>query len=99
MAKATQHVKVIYIHPNNKRITMKNEDTRAFSPERVELTYLSEYVTVKEASKISGRTVPSVYRWLKEGRLTRYKTGTGRTLIKREELNALITPRPADNSA
>lgn len=91
MAKATQHVKVIYIHPNEhqQRITVEN----------VELTYLSEYVTVKEASKISGRTVPSVYRWLKEGRLTRYKTGTGRTLIKREELNALITPRPADNSA
>jgi excisionase family DNA binding protein len=57
----------------------------------------SEYVTVREASAISGRTVPSIYRWLKNGKLTRYRTGAGQTLIKREELNALLAPHPADN--
>jgi len=72
---------MIYMDTNDRRITVMTEND-------------SEYVTVREASVISGRTVPSIYRWMKLGKLTRYKTGTGRTLIKRAELDALLAPHP-----
>lgn len=83
IAIATRHGKVIYMSPNQKRIIIVNSND-------------SGYVTVREAATLSGRTIPTIYRWLKEGRLTRYRTGTGRTLIKREELDALLVPERAD---
>lgn len=58
-----------------------------------------EFVTVPQAAEIAGCGIPSVYRWLRTGQLTRYKTGTRRTWIKRSELEKLLTPVPVVDSA
>ncbi len=52
------------------------------------------WLTVPEAARTAGRSTMSVYRWMRKGRLTRYKTGTGATVISRSELAALLTPEP-----
>jgi excisionase family DNA binding protein len=46
-----------------------------------------DYATVAEAAAILGKSVPTIYRWLKAGKLTAFRNPlSGRTLIPREEL-------------
>jgi excisionase family DNA binding protein len=54
-----------------------------------------DHITVGEAAARAGCDRQTVYRWLREAKLTRYKTGRGRTLISVAELDDLLTPRPA----
>jgi len=63
-------------------------------PHPKEIIMSTEYVTVAEAADIAGRGIPTVYRWLRNGTLTRYRIGVGATVISRSELDALLTPRP-----
>lgn len=51
-----------------------------------------DYVTVAGAARRAGRSAPTVRRWLRDGKLRRYRDGTGRIWIKGSELDALIKP-------
>jgi excisionase family DNA binding protein len=53
-----------------------------------------EFITVPEAAKRAGRDQQTIYRWFREGVLTRYKVGPGRgrTRVSVAELDRLITP-------
>jgi excisionase family DNA binding protein len=52
------------------------------------------YITIKEACERAHRNQQTIYRWLREGDLTRYKVGPGRgfTRISVKELDGLLTP-------
>jgi excisionase family DNA binding protein len=55
-----------------------------------------EFITISEAVRRANRNQQTIYRWLRDGNLTRYKVGPGRgyTRINAEELDALLTPTP-----
>ncbi len=54
----------------------------------------SPYLTIKEAAEYARISIRTIYRRLKTGELNRY--GSGRTLILKAELEALLTAPPAD---
>jgi hypothetical protein len=57
----------------------------------------TDYCSIDEARREYqvGRNL--LFRFLKEGKLTRYKReGDRRTLLSRQELDRLFTPRPVD---
>ena len=51
-------------------------------------------LTVKQAAALIGAKPQRIYDLLSQRRLTRYKEG-GRTLVSREELEALVRPDAA----
>lgn len=63
------------------------------------------YLTPREAAELAHCDRHTIYRWFREGRLTRYKTGAtrpghrGRTFAKLSELQGLIVPRACKDSA
>jgi excisionase family DNA binding protein len=54
----------------------------------------SEFITITQAAERADRQEQTIYRWLREGDLTRYKVGPGRgfTRISVQELDNLLTP-------
>lgn len=56
-----------------------------------------DLISVAQAVKEFGISVPTLYRHLASGALTRYKrpTGTPRVFVDRRELRKLLEPRPA----
>lgn len=56
-----------------------------------------KFITVQEASDRAQVDPQTIYRWLRNGMLTRYKIGVGRgyTRVNAEELETLLTPTPA----
>jgi hypothetical protein len=56
-----------------------------------------DLISVDEAVVEFRRSRKTIFGWLKEGRLTRYRSeGDRRTLVSRRELRDLVEPRPAD---
>jgi hypothetical protein len=54
-------------------------------------------VSVDEAVREFGRSRFVFFQWLREGKLTRYRSaGDRRTLVDRDEIRRLIEPRPMD---
>lgn len=51
-------------------------------------------VPVPDAAVIAGYTERSIWHWLEDGRLTRYRAGS-RTLIDADELVEMLAPRVA----
>lgn len=62
-------------------------------------TLKTHWLTRSEAAERSGRKLRTVDRWLAAGLLTRHVTGTGHVQIDADELDALLTPVPADDRA
>ena len=60
-----------------------------------------EFITVAQAADRAGCTQQTIFRWIREGALVRYKTGTGRgkTWVKVTELDGVAAPTPAVESA
>lgn len=57
-----------------------------------------DLVSVDEAVREFGRSRFVFFVWLREGKLTRYKSaGDRRTLIDRTEVREIIKPRPAED--
>ncbi len=54
----------------------------------------SPYLTLKEAAEYARTSIRTIQRRLKAGELNRY--GSGRTLILKAELEALLTALPAE---
>lgn len=55
---------------------------------------MDDFLTVPQAAQ-RGRVVPgTVYRWLAEGRLTKYKNGAGRVFVDPAELDRLTEIKP-----
>lgn len=52
------------------------------------------HITVAEAVKRAGVSRETIYRWLREGRLTRYKRAANRTVIDPNELDEILRPKP-----
>jgi len=50
----------------------------------------TDFVTVREASALIKLSEISVRRFLTQKKLTRFKVGCGRTLLKRSEVLALV---------
>jgi excisionase family DNA binding protein len=48
-----------------------------------------EFITTQEAVQITRTSIPTIFRWIAEKRLTRYKAG-GRTLLRASEVAGLI---------
>ena len=57
-----------------------------------------QFVDVRTAGEVAGVHVETVRRWINEGRLTRYQTGTGRVRVAWSELTFICEPRPANDS-
>lgn len=54
-----------------------------------------ELISVDQAVQRFGRSRPVIFRWLKEGKLVRYRSeGDPRTLVDAEALARLIEPQP-----
>jgi len=54
-----------------------------------------DFISVDEAAVEFQRSRKTIFGWLKEGRLTRYRSeGDRRTLVSRRELRDLVEPRP-----
>lgn len=57
-----------------------------------------ELISVDEAVKRFGRSRPVVFRWLRQGKLVRYRSeGDPRTLVDAEALAKLIEPQPQNS--
>jgi excisionase family DNA binding protein len=55
----------------------------------------NDFISVDEAAIEFHRSRKTIFGWLKEGRLTRYRSeGDRRTLVSRRELRDLVEPRP-----
>lgn len=53
------------------------------------------YITVNEAARRASVDPKTVRRWYREGKLTKYVSGTGRVSIDEAELTAFIVPQPS----
>jgi excisionase family DNA binding protein len=51
-----------------------------------------ELITVPEAAKILRLSVPTIKRWLKDGRIPAYRLGPRAIRIRRADLTRLLTP-------
>jgi excisionase family DNA binding protein len=49
-----------------------------------------EYMTVQEAADLAHVDHQTVRRWFRENRLSRYRVGPRRVLVKRSEIEAMI---------
>ena len=56
-----------------------------------------DLLSVDEAVVEFRRSRKTIFGWLRDGRLTRYRSeGDRRTLVSRSELRQLVEPRPAN---
>lgn len=56
---------------------------------------MPDLVSVDEAAQEFKRSRKTIFAWLREGRLTRYRSeGDRRTLVDRGEIRRLVEPRP-----
>lgn len=73
-----------------------NESMRAMLREllvEVRPSLVGDYITVKEAARISGFHPSTIRKWIRMGRLPRH--GTGRQLrVRRDELDRLLAADP-----
>lgn len=53
-----------------------------------------QFLTVAEAVEYAGVSRETIYRWLRDGWLTRYKRAANRTVIDPEELDEILRPKP-----
>jgi excisionase family DNA binding protein len=53
---------------------------------------MSEWLTTKEAAAYLKVTRRTLYRWMEEGRLRFYELASGRRRVRKEDLDALLTP-------
>jgi excisionase family DNA binding protein len=53
---------------------------------------MSEWLTSKEAAAYLKVTRRTLYRWMEEGRLRFYELASGRRRLRKEDLDALLTP-------
>jgi len=61
---------------------------------------MTEYVTVAETAAMTGVNRHTVDRWVREGRLVRYKVpGRVSTRFKRADVEALSAPKPDKEGA
>lgn len=56
---------------------------------------MEDFLTVPKAAARARVANGTVYRWLAEGKLTKYKDGTGRVWVDPAELDELTRIRPA----
>jgi excisionase family DNA binding protein len=75
---------------------MTDDTATTTEPEAAALAGANDdYLTVPETAELAGVTVHTVWRWLREGKLRRYRTaGRFNTKVKRSELLALLEPVP-----
>ena len=61
---------------------------------------MDDYVTIQQAAGIIGASRWTVWRLVKEGRLQTYQLETNRRvkLVKRSDVEALMTPRPTEDA-
>jgi len=52
-----------------------------------------KYLTISDAAKVLGKSVPRVYQLIKEYNLQKFKV-PGKTLLLREEVEKLNEPQP-----
>lgn len=52
-----------------------------------------QYLTTAEAMAYAGVSRSTLYRWFREGLLTKYKRGV-QTLVDRTELDEVLRPKP-----
>ena len=59
---------------------------------------MDDFVSLTEAARIMGVSRWTIYRLIKSGRLPTYEYPANRnvTLVKRADLEALMTPRPIE---
>jgi len=50
------------------------------------------FCNVKEAAAKSGMSEATIYRWISDGRLPAYRMGLRQIRIKKDDLDALLTP-------
>lgn len=55
-----------------------------------------QYLTVAEAVEYSGVSRETLFRWMRNGLLTRHKRGANRTVVDKAELDEILRPKPAD---
>lgn len=56
---------------------------------------MNDLITVAEAADIAQVHDRTVRRWLREERITKHVTGTGRVRVSEAEVRRLVTPAPA----
>lgn len=54
-----------------------------------------DYITVAGAARLGRTSQATIRRWLREGKLRKYKGADGRVWVDRNEVIARTTPRPA----
>jgi excisionase family DNA binding protein len=57
------------------------------------------YLTVNEAAKKARVTPKTVYRWLDDGKLVKYRDGLDRVMVNEAELDERLTVRPVPAGA
>lgn len=57
-----------------------------------------EYITVPEASRRSGYTKKTIYRWLDAGLLTRYRVGARSVRVSAAEVEKRSRPQLAEST-
>jgi len=55
----------------------------------------SEFITVNEAAVIANRDPETVREWYRKGWIAKYQVGMRGVRLKRSEVEAFVTPRPA----
>ncbi len=53
----------------------------------------SKHITIEETAKILQVTKPTVYNYIKEGLLTKYRIKK-KSVLNRDEVQSLLEPRP-----
>jgi len=61
-----------------------------------EQVHNSDWLSVDQAAVVAGISSPTIFRWLRSGKLTRYKS-RGKTVIWEEELYQLLLPKARDS--
>ena len=51
---------------------------------------MQNYLSPKSAAEYLGVSLPTIYRWTSERKITHYKPTNGRVYFKREDLDALM---------
>ena len=56
------------------------------------ITHDTEYYTVREAAEALRVSVPTVWRWVRQGRLNAHRIGSRSIRIRRTDLDKMIQP-------
>ena len=57
----------------------------------------SKYITIEETAKILQVTKPTVYNYIKEGLLAKYRVKK-KSVLNRDEVQSLLEPRPVTSN-